>query len=112
MYAWGQNYHGQLGLGDRFERRRPTLVESLWALPVRQLAAGDFHSCALTRAGFLFTWGFNQQGQLGLPPDAEHAALQSSGRSGSSKKKYTKKVNEKFLTAMIDMGTSSYFLIF
>lgn len=87
MYSWGRNFHGQLGLGDRFERRTPALVDSLWALPVKQLAAGDSHSAALTRSGYLFTWGYNQQGQLGLPPDAEHAALATFGRSNSSRRK-------------------------
>lgn len=87
VFSWGRNFHGQLGLADRFERRTPTLVDSLWALPVKQLAAGDSHSAALTRSGYLFTWGYNQQGQLGIPPDAEHAALANFGRSSSSRRK-------------------------
>ena len=41
-------------------------------LQVLQLAAGDQHSAALTASGFLFTWGCNDQGQLGLPAVAEH----------------------------------------
>ena len=40
VYAWGRNSSGQLGLGDTQDRRGPTLVEGLWALPVLQLAAG------------------------------------------------------------------------
>ena len=38
------------------------------------LAAGDAHSAALTANGFLFTWGSNDRGQLGLPAVAEVAA--------------------------------------
>lgn len=52
----------------------PTAIEGLWALPVQQLAAGERHSAALTNSGFLFTWGSNKNGQLGLPAGAEVAA--------------------------------------
>ena len=86
------------------DRRTPTIVESLWALPVKQLAAGDHHSCALTRSGFLFTWGLNQQGQLGQPPDAEHAAVQAASRGGSSRKRMSRHVNQKYLSVMLEMG--------
>ena len=41
---------------------------------VAALAAGDAHSAALTANGFLFTWGSNDRGQLGLPAVAEVAA--------------------------------------
>ena len=73
MFAWGGNSVGQLGLGDTHNRRSPTVVEGLWAMPVQQLAAGDQHSAALTASGFLFTWGCNDKGQLGLPARAEQA---------------------------------------
>lgn len=38
VFAWGANSAGQLGLGDRRDRSSPTLVDSLWALPVSRLA--------------------------------------------------------------------------
>jgi alpha-tubulin suppressor-like RCC1 family protein len=44
------------------------------AAQVAALAAGDAHSAALTTNGFLFTWGSNDRGQLGLPALAEVAA--------------------------------------
>ena len=74
MYAWGNNAFGQLGLGDKRPRKTPTLVDGLWALSVAQLAAGAAHSAAVTAAGFVFTWGANSRGQLGLPAVAEVAA--------------------------------------
>ena len=49
-------------------------MEGLWALPVASLAADDSHSAALTMNGFLFSWGANDKGQLGLPKNAEAAA--------------------------------------
>ena len=74
VYSWGCNASGQLGLGDYVDRRAPALMEGLWALPVASLAAGDSHSAALTMNGFLFAWGANDKGQLGLPKNAEAAA--------------------------------------
>lgn len=49
------------------------ILDSLWAMPVLQLAAGESHSAALTSNGFLFTWGNNDCGQLGLPTVADVA---------------------------------------
>ena len=40
VFAWGLNSSGQLGLGDTLDRRAPAVVDSLWAMPVLQLAAG------------------------------------------------------------------------
>jgi alpha-tubulin suppressor-like RCC1 family protein len=74
VFAWGYNGYGQLGLGDCLNRRAPCVVDGLWAMPVAALAAGDSHSAALTANGFLFTWGLNDKGQLGLPKKAEVAA--------------------------------------
>ena len=39
--------------------------------------AGDAHSAALTSNGFLFMWGSNEKGQLGLPAAADVAAQAS-----------------------------------
>lgn len=39
--------------------------------------AGDAHSAALTSNGFLFMWGSNDKGQLGLPAAADVAAQAS-----------------------------------
>ena len=84
VYSWGCNASGQLGLGDFVDRRAPAHVEGLWALPVASLAAGDSHSAALTMNGFLFSWGANDKGQLGLPKNAEAAAQVCSQHSSTS----------------------------
>jgi len=41
-------------------------VERLWAVGVTAVAAGDYHSAALTVDGRLFTWGRGKYGALGL----------------------------------------------
>ena len=74
VFAWGCNTSGQLGLGDYQNRRAPCVIDGLWAMPVAALAAGEAHSAALTANGFMFTWGANDRGQLGLPKKAEIAA--------------------------------------
>ncbi len=76
VYAWGSNSAGQLGVADGADKRTPTLIDALWAMPVQQIAAGELHSAALTSNGFLFMWGSNEKGQLGLPQAAEVAAQQ------------------------------------
>lgn len=40
VYAWGDNRHGQLGLGDRKFRAEPALVESLTSKCVTKVAVG------------------------------------------------------------------------
>jgi hypothetical protein len=42
------------------------LVRGLGTETVAQVASGDRHSLALTKAGQLYTWGDNSFGQLGL----------------------------------------------
>jgi len=67
LWGWGNNKHGQLGLGDRDDRDRPARIggDSDWAV-----AAVSAHTLALKRDGSLWAWGFNYNGQLGLG-DAE-----------------------------------------
>lgn len=107
VYAWGHNSSGQLGLGDTQDRRGPTIVEGLWAMPVLQLAAGEAHSVALTSNGFLFTWGSNEHQQLGLPAAADVAQQVMAQRTASERKRVNRRVNQRFLTAMVEMGIPS-----
>ena len=46
--------------------RVPRLIKGLATMKVTAVAAGMYHSCALTAAGQLYTWGNNSKGQLGL----------------------------------------------
>lgn len=75
-YSWGNNNHGQLGLGDRESRQRPEVVktfdeESPWA--IYEVACGAFHTALLTRKkrssgtseSLCWTFGLGDNGQLG-----------------------------------------------
>lgn len=63
VWAWGKNKSGQLGLGDKTQRKAPTQIASL--SNVIGIAAGDIHSVALKRDGTVWAWGYGSDGQLG-----------------------------------------------
>ena len=64
LWAWGNNYHGQLGLGDYAGRSSPVQVGALttWA----NISCGSNFSLAIKSNGSLWAWGNNGYGQLGL----------------------------------------------
>ena len=65
LFVWGGGAYGQLGTGDTARRLAPTRVAGLPA-PVRQVAAGDFHTAIVTEAGDLLMCGRGRDGRLGL----------------------------------------------
>ena len=67
VYTFGSNRYGQLGVGD-FELPRssvPLLVD-LGAEAISTISAGTAHTLALSMGGAVYSWGANQEGQLGL----------------------------------------------
>ncbi|KAM4049423.1 putative E3 ubiquitin-protein ligase HERC3 [Anomaloglossus baeobatrachus] len=67
LFTWGQNAHGQLGLGQGItQQSSPQRVKSLEGIPLAQVTAGGYHSFALSLSGAVFGWGKNSSGQLGL----------------------------------------------
>jgi alpha-tubulin suppressor-like RCC1 family protein len=80
LWAWGMDSFGQLGDGSPapnpdlpplppMDSTRPVLVVGL--SDVRGVAAGEFHSLAVTADGLLWGWGDNWFGQLGDSAIAE-----------------------------------------
>jgi alpha-tubulin suppressor-like RCC1 family protein len=63
--CWGWNGNGQLGDGSIGSRTTPVNVSGLTS-GVSAIAAGDFHTCALTTGGEAKCWGSHQNGQLGI----------------------------------------------
>jgi len=63
VWAWGQNYYGQLGDSSITERYIPAQVSGL--ANMNAIAAGGFFSMALKDDGTVLTWGDNYYGQLG-----------------------------------------------
>jgi len=63
LWAWGNNYYGQLGLGNTTLYSSPVQVGSLtnW----KTVTAAYSVSYAIKTDGTLWSWGFNNNGQLG-----------------------------------------------
>ena len=62
--SWGWNSTGQLGNGATMDSLAPVNVEGIDG-KVTSITAGYNHTCALTRDGGAWCWGWNMQGQLG-----------------------------------------------
>lgn len=68
VYTWGRNSSGQLGDGSTTNHSTPVQVVGVggvgYLTGVTSIAAGGFHSLAVTSAG-IYAWGNNSNGQLG-----------------------------------------------
>jgi len=65
VYTFGGGEHGQLGHGDKVNKIKPTLVQSLDGIFLQQITCGWSHSVALTSKGEVYTWGNGDHGKLG-----------------------------------------------
>lgn len=64
VITWGSNAQGQLGIASSdLQRSTPIVVPGM--NNVIAIAAGPAHSVALKQDGSVWTWGFNDGGQLG-----------------------------------------------
>ncbi|CAN6465749.1 unnamed protein product [Victoria cruziana] len=69
LWAWGNNEYGQLGTADTQPRSQPIPVEGLSELTLADIAAGGWHSTALTDDGEVYAWGRGEHGRLGFGDD-------------------------------------------
>lgn len=74
VFTWGEESGGRLGHGVGTNIIQPHLVESISVCPVDFVACGEFHSCAVTMSGELYTWGdgTHNAGLLGHGTDVSH----------------------------------------
>lgn len=80
VFTWGINDFGQLGNGTTSYATSPQhVVEDLEGMVIADVAAGGWHSLALTAAGEVLVWGRGEYGRLGL-----------GDKTGSSKLRPTK----------------------
>lgn len=74
IFTWGEESGGRLGHGVGKDVIQPRLVESLAVSIVDFVACGEFHTCAVTMGGELYTWGdgTHNAGLLGHGTDVSH----------------------------------------
>jgi len=74
LYAWGGNDHGQLGDNSSTDRHTPiNVTDGAYdgkkdlgdTAPITAVALGEYHSIALCEDGTVYSWGYNNAGQLG-----------------------------------------------
>ncbi|XP_028785577.1 PH, RCC1 and FYVE domains-containing protein 1 isoform X2 [Neltuma alba] len=74
VFSWGEEYGGRLGHGIDKDFYHPHLVEFLSVQNVDFIACGEYHTCAISTSGDLFTWGdgAHNAGLLGHGSDVSH----------------------------------------
>ncbi|KAF9687099.1 hypothetical protein SADUNF_Sadunf02G0058500 [Salix dunnii] len=74
VFTWGEESGGRLGHGVGKDIIQPCMVESLAMTTVDFVACGEFHTCAVTMAGEIYTWGdgMHYAGLLGHGTDTSH----------------------------------------
>ncbi|ELU07510.1 hypothetical protein CAPTEDRAFT_122289, partial [Capitella teleta] len=71
VFTFGDNAWGQLGLGHTKPVTKPTRIKSLKAEKVHQVACGRSHTLLATESGKIYSFGCNNDRQLGLGLDDE-----------------------------------------
>jgi alpha-tubulin suppressor-like RCC1 family protein len=66
LFCWGSNQSGELGIGSTNPAGPPSLVNIPGETQVTAVAAGRFHTCAITGDAAMFCWGDDGSGELGI----------------------------------------------
>ncbi|KAF5752393.1 disease resistance family protein [Tripterygium wilfordii] len=74
VFTWGEESGGRLGHGIEKDFSHPRLIEFLAVINVDFVACGEYHTCAVSTSGDLFTWGdgTHNAGLLGHGTDVSH----------------------------------------
>ncbi|KAK4258386.1 hypothetical protein QN277_007841 [Acacia crassicarpa] len=74
VFSWGEESGGRLGHGIEKDFCHPHLIEFLSVQNVEFVACGEYHTCAISTLGDLFTWGdgAHNAGLLGHGSDVSH----------------------------------------
>ncbi|KAK4773873.1 hypothetical protein SAY87_028892 [Trapa incisa] len=74
IFSWGEGSGGRLGHGTEFDVSYPKIIDSLSGMSIEFVACGEYHTCAVTLSGELYTWGdgAHNSGLLGHGSQASH----------------------------------------
>jgi len=64
VYSWGGGTRGQLGHGTLCNEENPRLIMALDGMKIIKIAAGGWHSAAISEFHDLYMFGWNESGQL------------------------------------------------
>ncbi|XP_028264081.1 probable E3 ubiquitin-protein ligase HERC3 isoform X2 [Parambassis ranga] len=73
VFTFGSGQYGQLGHNSFRNELRPRLVAELWGSKVTKIACGRYHTLVLTDANRVYSFGCDEQGQLGHGEDSHPA---------------------------------------
>jgi alpha-tubulin suppressor-like RCC1 family protein len=66
VFSFGHNDEYQLGFPDKVSREYPALMREIENDPIKAVSAGHRHSLILNSQGWVFSFGNNLSGQLGI----------------------------------------------
>ncbi|CAI9785230.1 unnamed protein product [Fraxinus pennsylvanica] len=74
VFTWGEEMGGRLGHGVEADVSHPKLIETLCGVNIEKVACGEYHTCAVTLSGDLYSWGDGSHycGLLGHGSEAGH----------------------------------------
>ncbi|CAJ1939870.1 unnamed protein product [Sphenostylis stenocarpa] len=74
IFSWGEESGGRLGHGVEMDVFHPKLVDTFGGMNIELVACGEYHTCAVTYSGDLYTWGdgAHHSGILGHGSEASH----------------------------------------
>jgi len=72
LLSWGSGMNGKLGHSDAEDVPEPKLIEGYNSITFNAIAVGKQHSCAKTKEGWVYTFGYGKHGQLGHGDSNSH----------------------------------------
>ncbi|XP_020252996.1 uncharacterized protein LOC109830210 [Asparagus officinalis] len=74
VFSWGEESGGRLGHGVDADVSNPKLIDTLSGTNIEFVSCGEFHTCAVSLSGDLYTWGdgIHNSGLLGHGTHSSH----------------------------------------
>ncbi|KAL5539194.1 hypothetical protein UlMin_045231 [Ulmus minor] len=74
IFSWGEETGGRLGHGVEVDVSQPKLIDTLSGTNIELVACGEYHTCAVSLSGDLYTWGDGNHntGLLGHGSEVSH----------------------------------------